>query len=375
MSVTSSADAAYSLGHITANQFEGTLDALSVDELDRLARLSSLTEEQARVLSAHLLARAESLCPTRNRRADGGELHPLAQRLVAWWHGYAGSPAKTDSNGFIVEVADMGSEPAEPAEPWSKQQIRAIQMTWGEGFMEPGGRAFGKRLLGLAKVTSNHSVLDLTTGLGGTAANAAKDDGLWIDALEPDPDLAERAREFVNSWGLSDRVKVNHADFDNLELPARHYDVAFSRERLFAIKNKKQVLQRVADSLKRDGALLLVDFTIADEHANHEDLNEWMSTEPRRPFPWSSEFYRQALEHLGFEVRYNQDISEDYTDLINQSWLKSVRKINDGEVDPQIEKYLMEDGEIWLARAKAMKAGVLSTRKIHAVLRNAPDPE
>ncbi len=392
MSTQSQASAAVSLERIATDKFTASLDALSVDELVRLADLATLSEDHARALSAYLVARARKLVApagtdislpeapgpgARARRPASQIPKQIAGQLKTWWQRSATQVSARRTlgrKGGGIQVAIDKTPPAAAA-VWNAKRLGVLQSVWGEGFLEPGGAPFAKKFTGLAKVNSSQTVLDLTAGLGGTAAHTTKREKLWMEALEPDRELAGKAREFVNSWALGKRLKMGTQDFENLQLPTRRYDLVYSRERFFTFENKKDILRHVANSLKADGSLLLLDFLAPtpDEHA--DELKDWARSEPARPFAWTPQFYRQALEHFGFTVNFNQDITSEYVDLINKGWLKAIKLIDSGDLDPETAGYLSQNGEMWLTRAKLMDTGVIRVHKIHAILANASDPE
>jgi len=297
--------------------------------------------------------------------ADRDGYVPLKNRLTAWWNGddvtiVTKKPKKISSS--TIEV----SEDPHP-DRWTSSSVAMAQKIWGKGFAEPGGPAFSKKVLSLMKFEASNTILDLSAGLGGTACILAKEHNLWMDAYEANETLATSGLEFASRHGLSKKVPIQHIDFEELDLPEKKYDQIYSRESLYMVKNKKNVIKQIAKALKHKGQILIIDYML-NENNNSDSVQKWLDSEPEKPHPWTAELYHTAMAYYGISVWSTNDLSEDYITQIHEGWLTMVEKVSNGDFDRKTIDALMREGEIWLNRARAIEAGDLRVKRIHGVV-------
>lgn len=79
------------------------------------------------------------------------------------------------------------------------------------------------RLLQLAEINATDRVLDVGAGTGYSTAVLARL-GAEVTGLEPDPELAAKARANLAATGVTN-AQVSSAGFDGAGLPPGHYDV------------------------------------------------------------------------------------------------------------------------------------------------------
>ena len=352
---------------------KNTNSSARIDILSSLKSLPKATVSHVQKLrkfsSSKITAIDENLrTPAKSTSTTGAEEDgyiPLKHRLAAWWHGddikiSTENSKKTNQNTIEVSAETNSRR-------WSTGSIAMVQKLWGEGFAEPGGAAFVKKSLSLMKFESSNTILDLSAGLGGTACNLAKEHNLWMDAYEPDDALAAAGIKFASRHGMSKKVPIKHVDFETLELPKSKYDQIYSRESLFMVENKKNVIKQIGKSLKHKGQVLIVDYMLS-ENCNRANVEKWIESEPERPHPWTADLYHTALDHFGISVWTTNDLSEEYSRYIHDGWLLMVDNISNGNFDRSTIDSLMREGEIWLNRSRALESGDLTIKRIHGVV-------
>lgn len=291
-----------------------------------------------------------------------GDSVPLSAKLAAWWNG----DALPECDGHADATEGPQGAPVELAK-WTQQRIKVAQCLWGESFLEPGGAVRARKLLTHVMPNSRQSVLDLTTGLGGTAFTLAQDQGLWMDALEPDEMLANEAMKSASRSGLGGQVPVTHVAPNALDITRNKYHLVYSRERLFAITDKIAILTAAAKSLKDGGNLLITDFMIASpDAADSEAYRAWLTTEPVAPQPWTMALYAKTLQKLGLKISGRQDFTQEYLNDVHAGWNKVTKSLKERDFDRKLCKQLMAEGEVWAGRTQAMNAGVVSYCRIIA---------
>jgi len=336
-----------------------TLPSATLSSIDRLKQLSVT---QAAAID-RLINPSPGKSPALLAEEDG--YIPLKARLNAWWNGDdagVGTRQSGQSDNRAIEV-DKEADNLR----WTAGSISMVQKLWGEGFVEPGGTAFVKNILSLMKFESSNTILDLSAGLGGTACSLAKEHNLWMDAYEANEALAASGVQFASRHGMSKKVPIKHMDFETLELPKAKYDQIYSREALFMIKNKKNVIKQISKSLKPKGQVLIVDYMLG-EKSNRANVDKWLNSEPEKPHPWTAELYHTAFDHYGISIWTTNDLSEEYSKRIHEGWLLMIDTISKGGFDRKTIDNLMREGEIWLNRSRALEAGDLTVKRIHGVV-------
>jgi len=305
---------------------------------------------------------------------------PMRARFNAWWNGddialvrQAGQSVKGMAIG-IENMPDSDEDVDEDEdEPnlWSAARLSAIQSVWGEGFTEPGGAKFSKKLLGWLGLNSRQSVLDLTAGLGGTARSMASAQNLWMGALEPIAELAIEGRRQSIAAGLGRQVPIAAADLETHEFTKGRYDAIYSRERLFAVRKKAKVLSNCAEALKAKGQILITDYVRHQNTGGAELAACWGRHEKVLPSAWTMKAYIDCLRELELNVLTAQDITEEMINHITTAWRRVPDLIAKGTLSHRQVGYLVNEGEIWMDRLQAMENGQLIVARIHAQKINA----
>lgn len=299
---------------------------------------------------------------THKTRFGADEAIPFATRVSAWWNGDILS-----RKSIPMPSVDVDKSLAVDMSRWGPQRIKLLQHLWGDSFSEPGGAATARKLLAHVMPNSKQSVLDLTAGLGGTAFTLAQDQGLWMDALEPDPDLAAEAAKAAAMAGLGGQVPISHLDLNAINIPSNKYHLAYSRERLFTIEDKLPLIEAAAQSLKPGGCILISDFMVASSDILDTDgYQQWTRSEPAMPQPWSIGLYAKTLEKLGLKIASRQNFSEEYLSDVHTGWQRMISSIKSKDFDRELSDYVLAEGEIWAGRTKALSEGVTSYCRIIA---------
>lgn len=286
----------------------------------------------------------------------------LKDRLSSWWHGTDDDAKDSGKQQTIIK-----SVKALPGlNEWTPERFRVVQEIWGEGYLEPGGPPFARKLLSAAKIDSKQTVLDMSLKLGGTASLIAKDASLYMEAWEPKPEFAKKARSLINSLGLVKRILMEPNDCSKVEFPENKYDLIYSREQFFKIEDKKSLIEKIGRSLKPKGQFLFTDLMVCDPDNNAEEIATWASAERQTPYPWTEDLYKAVFKEFGFSIWASNDFSQEYLEFINAGWHKIMVKIEDGDFDRRFVDYLMQEGEIWLARARAIESGILQVKRMQA---------
>lgn len=90
---------------------------------------------------------------------------PLKDRLVEWWNGTANKKLPSGADNGVPALAIDIDDDGEPG-TWSPARMKIAQDVYGEGFIEPGGAQFARKLMAPADADPSKTILDLSVGLG-----------------------------------------------------------------------------------------------------------------------------------------------------------------------------------------------------------------
>ena len=299
----------------------------------------------------------------------GGRGGQMSKRFMAWWHGDEYRDDRTgldEANG--QNSADLETEIVDPndLETWGRITLKTIESVWGEGYIEPGGHKLSRRILGWLAITSKHTVLDLTAGMGGVARSIADTNNLWMDAVEPVAELAKRGQHISVTLGMGKRTPITHMDFSNPDLPENRYDMIYSRERLFTIKDKPKLIEACAGALKDRGQILFTDFMLGAKRTHAGVTQDWGSFERETPHLWSLSEYNRSFETAGLAVINSQDISQDIVTHVVSTWNSILALVAEGRYTRRQTEPLIRECQIWLDRLAAIERGDLYVGRVHA---------
>jgi cyclopropane fatty-acyl-phospholipid synthase-like methyltransferase len=244
--------------------------------------------------------------------------------------------------------------------------MKVAQDVYGEGFIEPGGAQFARKLLAPADADPSKTILDLSVGLGGTAIALAREHEVWLETLEPETRLVDTTRDLVRTNMLSRRISIKPVDYSKFELKSEKYDVIYSRDRLFTTAQKARIIGQAAAALKKTGKLLIIDYMVKSHDNDSEDYRNWIKTEPEKPLPWTETQYQEAIAGAGLKVRASQDFSPQYIEHIESGWQKMLRELESNTIDRAYVNSLIREGELWLARSRVLGAGVVTATRLFA---------
>ncbi|MCE9650391.1 MAG: methyltransferase domain-containing protein [Parvibaculum sp.] len=398
--------------------FASCLDTMSGEAIARFRRMRKLSNSHRVALEKYLVdhpekrpggpgeappptkagagagaAAAKSGSPAKTGKPAGtpkrSPFPEFKKRLRAWWEGVdikdLDNPSK--DNPSKASAKSAGSTPAvkkaAPAKPQAAAaptatatdgapamtRVEMLQQLWGEGFSLPGGEAFALKLAQGVDLPTGQPCLDIAAGLGGGVRALANHYKITVDGFESDPALAEAARALSERDGTSDTAPIVCANPLEQDLAAKRYSAIFTRETLFTVEERKKLLTRLALSLRPMGSLVLTDFMLTDRKAGTEAMHAWRAAEPQKPIPYTVDEYAELLDQLRFNVRACDDLSTEYAGFIQAGWKRLHTCLQTAKLPPETATMLMTEGNVWLARSRALESGQLRLMSIKAALR------
>ncbi|MDG1437861.1 MAG: methyltransferase domain-containing protein [Emcibacteraceae bacterium] len=311
---------------------------------------------------------------------------PLKWRIKAWWEGYdlddvksvlarGGNVEEELKNPSSVnpetETRELSDNPE--AMVWDDKRLEIAQLIWGEGYCGPGGAEYVTSMSKLLGMTPKMSV----AGLGGPSRVLATEFGAWITGYEESEQLAKKGMDLSTKGGLEGKAPIQHYDPTDEQPFERTFDRAYSKEALYTVEDKPKLLDNLFEELKDSGLFLINDYTLSSMDAlGNKDVQKWLRQEPSQPYPVTSEVMEEILNDCGYLLRVNEDITDQYIDMIAKSWagvsdvIESLTNHPEDQTDT-IQR-LVKEAEFWMLRSKILKEGHLRAWRFLAYKPSAP---
>lgn len=224
--------------------------------------------------------------------------------------------------------------------------VAAYEQVYGRDFVSVGGAATSRRFQEMLRLEAGELVLDVGSGLGGSAFAMAREHGVRVEGIDVSANMIQEARSRARGYGLTDRVSFEQLDVLALERPGR-YHAAHAREVFLHIHDKSRLAASLLDTLRPGGRLVFTDYLqgpapyspgfLAYQEEFHYRLHEL-------------DEYRALLVDGGFV----DVLAEDITDLFLEIHEEEHARILESPIP---EPYLSHLDEGWLAKIDRARRG------------------
>ena len=171
-----------------------------------------------------------------------------------------------------------------------------------------GGIAATRELLAQVDITARSRVLDIGSGLGGTARFLAATTGASVTGLDLTPDYVATASALSRLVGLADKTRFEVGSALDLPFPDAGFDCATMLHVGMNIPDKARLMSEVARVLKPGGVFAVYDVMKTGPEPIAFPV-PW-ADEPKHSFVESLEAYRAAAARAGFTERASRDRAE-----------------------------------------------------------------
>jgi len=308
---------------------------------------------------------------------------PLGLRLKAWWEGYDADELARRQKGDHEPVVETPAEaeaeepdaaPVEdkrPEMPWDEKRTEIAQFVWGRGFCGPGGPEHIVSLSKMLALTPEKSVLVLGAELGGPTRTLAKNFGAWISGYEESEELVETGNQISEAMGLAKKAGLYHYNYEKPKPFDRQFDRVFSKEALFTVRRKKELVNTIEPFIKGDGLFLVTDYVVDNATVlSSPEIRQWAKKEPKEPYLLTFHEMLEIMKNVNLSIRVNEDITEQYIKLIADSWAGADKLAEDlvarGEKGTGLIETLWNEAEFWARRSKLLENGILKVWRIVA---------
>jgi phosphoethanolamine N-methyltransferase len=182
---------------------------------------------------------------------------------------------------------------------YSDDIIARHQLTWGEGFLSPGGaEEVAEMFVGLD--LRGLEVLDIGSGLGGVDLLLAREHGAGrVVGVDVEPGLVERAAAAAERGGLGDRLAFRLIEPGPLPFAAGSFDVVTSKDAIIQVEDKDALYAEAIRVLRPGGWLVVSDWFGGPEPYSRE-MHAWLESASGAYFMVTLEAAAAALTRAGF---------------------------------------------------------------------------
>jgi cyclopropane fatty-acyl-phospholipid synthase-like methyltransferase len=305
---------------------------------------------------------------------------PLRTRFDAWWNGYdphelhlirsraLGLGPEPMALPAPAAPAQTEAPPEPPTEkPWTPDRLELVEQLWGEGFHTPGGAEHILELVKPMALDETMTLLELGCGLGGGARTIAKTFNTWVTGIEWWKELAMGGMHRSTKAGMEKKAEVRFHNSDRLALKPTSYNSIFSKEALFTVLDKANMLETIVRALRPGGQLCFTDYVQASDEEASPHLKEWAVREPCGATPWTVDGYTIAMQDLGLDLRIAEDMTERHRDLIKTGWDQLQAAIQGKSHSSTSLKLMVREAEIWARRMALLRKGEIKLYRFYAL--------
>lgn len=249
----------------------------------------------------------------------------------------------------------------EESKQYTQRSVHRYEKIFGEDFVSTGGLQSTQAICKTLSLQPGESVLDVGSGLGGSAFYMAKNFGVNITGVDILPSMVSEASARADERGV-DTVSFINADILEIDLPEQSYDLAYSRDALMYIEDKIALFSKIHSLLKPGAKLCVTDYgrgpdpLPADFVAYEKDAAYFLQQVAE---------YGKVLETVGFKNVQALDKTEEFVAILRQEIEKVNAMSDDPEtgIDPEDRSYLVDR---WEKKIVWCNAGHMRWVHLHA---------
>jgi len=248
------------------------------------------------------------------------------------------------------------------SEQYSARSIRRYERIFGADFLSSGGAEITKRICETLGIRAGMRVLDVGSGLGGSAFLMRGLYGAVVTGVDVLPQMVSMATERAAKHGL-DGIHFVEGDILELALPEASFDLVYSRDAFLYIKDKLALFRTLYRLVAPQGRLFVSDYACGAGPLSKEFI-EYSREAGYHLEPPAA--YGAAIEEAGFGGVEVRDMTATFVDILRGE-LAGIRECGGGsedDLDPADRDYLIER---WERKIRWCKNKEMRWAHFHAV--------
>jgi len=142
---------------------------------------------------------------------------------------------------------------------YTRESILKYEKIYGHGYISTGGLDSTQDIVKMLNLQPNMEVLDVGSGIGGSAFHMAQEYGVHVHGLDLSHNMLAIAHERLQELNIDSRITFEFGDI--LEHTTDSvYDVVYSRDAFLHIPQKAQLFQTLKRTLKPGGSMFFTDY-------------------------------------------------------------------------------------------------------------------
>jgi len=208
----------------------------------------------------------------------------------------------------LIEESKSTTESSEEsakldASQYTVESILKYEKIYGRAFVSTGGLESTKEIVKNLGLQPGMKVLDVGSGLGGSAFHMAMEFGADVHGLDLSHNMLSLAQERLQELEILSNVTFAYGDILESDFQ-NEFDVIYSRDAFLHIHDKARLFKTLLNSLKSGGLLFITDYCWGE--GEHSD------------------------EYLAYvaQRRYAQHTVKEYGELIKQAGFVEVQALD-----------------------------------------------
>lgn len=158
------------------------------------------------------------------------------------------------------------------SEQYSPRSIRRYEKIFGADFLSSGGGDTTKAICDTLDIRGGTRVLDVGSGLGGSAFYMSRAYGAVVTGVDILPQMVDLATERAKARGVSG-VTFVHGDILELDMPSAAYDLVYSRDAFLYVEDKATLFRKLYLLLAPRGRLFVSDYARGSDPLSDEFID------------------------------------------------------------------------------------------------------
>ena len=188
--------------------------------------------------------------------------------------------------------------------------VKILELIWGEGFMAPGSTELVDKLVSGLRIQGKR-VLDIGSGLGGSACYLAETYGALVTGIDIEPQLVELSNRKSKQSGLADTTEFILVEPGPLPFSEESFDIVLSAGAFTQIPDKSSMFTECLRVLTPGGKMHSFDWTTPNGVIS-DDLRYFFEVEDLSYALETPGTFERLLKTAGFTEVTASDDSEWY---------------------------------------------------------------
>ncbi len=197
------------------------------------------------------------------------------------------------------------------SDQYAPAQIRKYEAIYGRHFVSPGGEACARECVTRLNLAPGDRVLDVGSGLGGSAFLMATDYGARVHGIDLSADMVALAKQKCREQGLQDLVSFEQADCLDLTV-SQAYEAIYSRDVILHIEDKARLFQVLRTALVPGGRLLFTDYC-RGEGESSAAFDDYVAQRGYTLYTVAE--YTECLRRAGLDAVLGEDWTARFIDI------------------------------------------------------------